>query len=103
MKFENLFALPPLPLEEELITSLAQSGEVRIERIVSTGQATDWYDQAEQEFVALLQGNARLQWEDGSETPLSKGDTMLIPAHKRHRVSYTSNEPACIWLCVFWG
>jgi len=97
----NIFDLQPLPLPEELTTILAESGNVRIERIISTGQTSDWCDQNQTEFVALLQGEAKIQFED-SEVALSKGDTIIIQPHERHRVSYTSSEPPCVWLCVFY-
>ena len=97
----NIYDLPPLPLSEELTTILAQSGNVRIERIVSTGQTSDWYDQNETEFVALLQGGAKIEFEDKTVT-MSGGDTLVIQPNERHRVTYTSSELPCIWLCVFY-
>ncbi len=99
---DNLFDLPPLPLDEELTTILAGNDTVRIERIVSTGQTSDWYDQEEVEFVSLLVGAAELTWADGGLTRLVAGDTLTIPPHKRHRVSFTSTQPPCVWLCIFW-
>ena len=98
----NIFDLPALPLPEELTTVLTENDNVRIERIVSTGQTSDWYDQPETEFVVLLEGSAVVEYESGRSITLMKGDTLLIEPHKRHRVSYTSNEPPCIWLCVFY-
>lgn len=98
----NLFSLPLLPISEELTDILARSGNIRIERIVSTGQTSGWYNQEESEFVALLKGTARLEFEDGEITELNAGDTLVIPQATRHRVAYTSSEPPCIWLCVFW-
>ena len=99
----NIYDLPGLPLTEELITVLAERGNVRIERIVSTGQiSADWYDQAETEFVVLLDGNAVVDFENGRSVVMSKGDTLLIKPHERHRVSFTSSEPPCVWLCVFY-
>ena len=98
----NIFDLPELPLSEELITVIAESGNVRIERIISTGQiSADWYDQDETEFVALLDGKAVVEFENGESISMSKGDTLLIKPHERHRVSFTSSEPPCVWLCVF--
>lgn len=96
----NIYDLPQLPLSEELITTLLENKNVRVERIISTGQTSDWYDQAEEEFVILVQGNAVLEFLD-REVSLKTGETILIKAHEKHRVSYTSAEPACIWLCVF--
>ena len=98
----NLFQLPLLPLDEELTTIIAENKNIRIERIISTGQTTDWYDQEETEFVALLSGCAKLEFQDGSITTLEQGDTVIIPPHSIHRVMETSQEPPCVWLCVFY-
>lgn len=100
----NLFDLPdPLPDREEF-RELLRSGDLRIERIVSSGQTTpagQWYDQDQDEWVALLQGEAVLEYEDGGKLHLSAGDHVLLPAHCRHRVAYTSHEPPCIWIALF--
>ena len=98
----NIYDLPPVLPAVELSTTLTENEIVRIERIVSTGQTTDWYDQNEGEFVVLLQGTATLEFEEGITQELSSGDTLIIPPHKRHRVKFTSHEPPCVWLCVFW-
>jgi len=98
----NLFDLPALPLPEELTTVLAEGGNVRVERIVSAGQASGWFDQDETEFVALLEGSAVIEYTDDRAVALSKGDTLLIGPHERHRVAFTSSEPPCVWLCVFY-
>ena len=98
----NIFDIPDLPLSEELTIILAENANIRIERIISTGQTTEWYDQTEAEFVVLLEGNAVIEFENGRSVALSKGDTLLIQPHERHRVSFTSIEPPCVWLCVFY-
>ena len=98
----NLYDIPLVLSAEELVTVITENKTVRIERIVSTGQTTDWYDQDESEFVALLQGTATLEFEKGVTQELSSGDALIIPPHKRHRVKFTSVEPPCVWLCVFW-
>jgi cupin 2 domain-containing protein len=97
----NIFDLPELPLSEELTTILAENPNIRVERIVSTGQVSDWYNQSQSEFVVLLQGNAAIEFESRT-VKMSKGDTQLIQPHERHKVSYTSSEPPCVWLCVFY-
>jgi len=97
----NIFDLSDLPLSEEFSTILAESGKIRIERIISTGQTSDWYDQSETELVALLQGEARIEFED-REVTMVKGDYIIIKPHERHRVSFTSSKPPCVWLCVFY-
>ena len=100
----NLFDIEKIPNAEELTTILAESKNARIERIVSAGQISPdgfWYDQDENEFVALLQGEAVITYEDGS-TELKVGDTVVIPTHKKHRVDFTSVEPPCVWICIFY-
>lgn len=99
----NIFNLPTLPLPEELTNILAQSPNIRIERIISTGHTSDWYDQEQAEFVVLLEGHAEIAFEDKPTLVMKKGDTFLIEPHVRHRVSYTSSDPPCLWLCVFYG
>ena len=76
---------------------------MRIERIVSRGHASPpdfWYDQEQDEWVCLVQGEARLAWDHGGVEILRPGDCLFIPAHARHRVESTSNDPPCIWLAV---
>lgn len=99
----NIFKLPQKELDEELIQDICSGRHVRVERIVSTGQVSPpgfWYNQAQDELVILLQGNAEIEFEDGN-IKLCAGDTLMIPAHKKHRVAFTSSCPACIWLCIF--
>lgn len=99
----NIFQLPPVLPEEEVFETLVSGQDVLIERIVSCGQITpenQWYDQERDEWVVLLQGNAEISREDGRITKLKAGDWLLIPAHERHRVTYTSSDPPCIWLAV---
>jgi len=98
----NIFEMPELPVPEELMTVLAESGNVRIERIISSGQVSDWYDQPDTEFVVLLEGSARVEFENNKVANMSKGDTLLIKPHELHRVGYTSTDPPCVWLCVFY-
>ena len=100
----NLAGLPANLPDEEIFEELLRTPSFRMERIVSSGQASPpgfWYDQEEDEWVALLQGEAALEFEDGSADKLRSGDWAFLPAHMRHRVASTSAEPPCIWLAVF--
>jgi cupin 2 domain-containing protein len=100
---KNLFQDIPQPGVEEFSETLAQSGEARVERIVSRGHrapAAGWFDQDRHEWVALLQGAAQLQFEDGSELRLGPGDWLEIPAHCRHRVAWTDPDRDTVWLAV---
>ena len=100
----NLFAAVPGSSTEELVETLVDAWGMRIERIVSTGQASPgdlWYDQDGEEYVALLQGAAALEFEgDPVLVELSPGDWITIPAHRRHRVAWTSASGPTVWLAV---
>jgi cupin 2 domain-containing protein len=103
----NLFANVPEGLIEEEITILAEFPGARIERIVSTGQASQpgfWYDQEQTEWVVLLSGSAGFLFEgEVAQRTLLPGDYLEIPAHARHRVEWTdANEPT-VWLAVHVG
>lgn len=95
--------LPSAEAGEVLDTLLARDG-VRIERIVSHGQATpdgEWYDQDTDEWVMVLRGAARLRLEDeGAACALGPGEFLFLAAHCRYGVDWTSpNEPTA-WLAV---
>jgi len=98
----NIFDLPNKKMKDELCEILAQNINVRIERIISSGQTSDWYNQKETEWVLLVQGNAEIEYAQGEKILLQKGDTLLIPPHVQHKVTYTSAKPPCIWICVFY-
>lgn len=99
----NIFDLPSSLPNKERFESLVSTDNILIERIISTGQVTptgEWYDQEQDEWVILLQGEASLAYADGKQIKLTAGDYLFIPAHQKHRVEYTSSEPPCIWLAV---
>ena len=90
----------------ECFDELLSYAGVRIERIVSTGQCSPlgfWYDQQEGEWVVVLQGEARLRFEDEPEARyLQAGDFVDIAAHRRHRVDWTLPGKPTVWLAVFY-
>lgn len=101
----NLFNDLPSNLSEELVTVLAKNQHVRIERIVSAGHASPegfWYDQNEHEWVIVLKGEAKLAFEVGDSVTMKPGDNVLIPAHKRHRIEWTTAEEPTVWLAIFY-
>lgn len=100
----NLLSSIPATLPYELTETLVQAKHVRIERIVSQGHVSPegfWYDQEENEFVLLVQGAARLRIED-KVIELKPGDFIEIPAHRRHRVDWTTPEEKTISVAVFY-
>lgn len=107
MELGNLFRDIPDSLPEELFDTLAERGNVRIERIISHGHASPedfWYDQDQHEFVLVVAGSACLQIE-GEPKPreLAPGDYLNIPAHQKHRVQATNASQPTIWLAIFYG
>jgi cupin 2 domain-containing protein len=100
----SLLAALPERQSKEHVDLLVEKGGVRIERIISTGQANPpgfWYDQPDDEFVVLLTGAARLRFEEGAVTlDMTPGDWIEIPAHVRHRVEATQADSPTVWLAV---
>jgi cupin 2 domain-containing protein len=96
--------LPARLLPDEVVDLLVDRPGLRIERIVSTGQATpegQWYDQDGDELVLVVDGAARLRIEgEQADRELCEGDWILLPAHCRHRVTWTRAEPPTVWLAI---
>ena len=102
----NLFAQIPHVLTDELVSTLLDAQDVRIERIVSQGHASPegfWYDQAQHEWVVVLRGAARLRVENQPPVEMGPGDFINIPAHTRHRVEWTTPDEPMLWLAVYYG
>ena len=100
---KNLFTDIPKDLPNEIFETLVDTDNVLIERIVSRGHTTaaeDWLDQDKNEFVVLLKGAARLEFEDGRPITLGPGDWLQIPAHQKHRVDWTLEDVDTLWLAV---
>jgi cupin 2 domain-containing protein len=100
----NIFSSIPAPLPDELTEVLRAADGVRIERIVSLGHASPpgfWYDQDQAEWVIVLQGRAKVRFEEeAAPIDMKPGDFINIPAHRRHRVEWTTPEEPTIWLAV---
>ncbi|MCJ2091591.1 cupin domain-containing protein [Methylobacterium sp. J-072] len=88
-----------------MVTVLYAAPGLRIERIVSTGQASPpgfYDDQPQAEWVAVLAGSAELRFADEpTGRLLTAGDTVLIEPHRRHRVERTDSPT--IWLAIHVG
>jgi cupin 2 domain-containing protein len=87
--------------------TLASAPGLRIERIVSTGQASPpgfFYDQPQAEWVVVLTGSAELRFADEpGPRRLGPGDYVLIAPHRRHRVDRTEAGAPTVWLAVHVG
>ncbi len=101
-----LSSLPDARAAEQVTTLLSRPG-LRVERIVSLGQASPpgfWYDQAEGEWVLVLAGAAKLRFVDEPEPRLLRaGNSLDIAPHRRHRVDWTEPATPTVWLALFYG
>jgi cupin 2 domain-containing protein len=99
----NIFQGLPKHLDEEVFEILLKKGNLKVERIISRGHAspaTGWYDQAQDEWVMVLQGEAIITLKDDKDYSLGSGDYMTIPAHTKHKVTWTLLELETIWLAI---
>jgi len=100
----NIMSAIPDNLPEELFELVYQRGKVRIERILSKGHMTpvgQWYDQAWDEWILLVQGQAKIMYQQNEHAiHLLAGDYLLIPAHTLHRVEWTPPDSVTIWLAI---
>ena len=99
-----LFRNLPNATQAERLEQLCQSKSFRIERITSAGQVSPpdfWFDQSNDEWVLVIQGEAEISLLEPDETiHLAAGDWLLIDARRKHRVEATSREPVTIWVAV---
>jgi cupin 2 domain-containing protein len=100
----NLYARISAARNGEEFKTLLETAGLKIERVVSFGQASPpgfWYDQDQSEWVLLVAGRAGLLIEGETEARLLQaGDHVEIPAHVRHRVEWTDPAVQTIWLAV---
>lgn len=100
MRPRNILSAIPAVTQGEQFTELLTCRNVSIERIVSApGTVSEVFVQEKDEWIIILEGSARLHYEDQIIT-LEKGDTLFIPAKCPHQVLETSAEPLCVWLTV---
>ncbi len=106
MDVKNLLTNYPDASQQECLEGLIKDRTIRIERIVSKGQASPpdfWYDQEEEEWVLLLRGSAGLRFHTSPKIITMKaGDSLHIPAHMKHRVEWTEENKETVWVAVYW-
>lgn len=101
---KSIFAGIPDNQKDELIETILQEPNLRIERIVSDGQSSPdgfWYDQDDNEWVILLKGSAGLRFEGQEDVIVLKpGDHVRIERHQKHRVEWTDQDQKTVWVAV---
>lgn len=105
--FFNHFPDAALRAEAETFETLLSQANVKIERIISTGQTSPpgfWYCQEQSEWVMVLQGSAGLRFEQESEVRVLRvGDFVNIPAQCQHRVEWTDANGPTVWLAIHYA
>ncbi len=99
----NIFDAIPNDLAGEQVTDILCNEQVRIKRILSKGHTTPaegWFDQDDDEWVMVVEGAGTILFEDGTEQRLDKGDYLHIPAHTKHKVTWTDPDRGTVWLAV---
>lgn len=104
MYLKNLFDLRGMDLSEgECVSELFSGKGFRLERTVSKGHVTpkgQWCREPFDKWLAVIEGEGEIMYEDMSVDLLRRGDHVLIPADTRYRVTMTSHSPECVWLSV---
>ncbi|MEZ8697176.1 cupin domain-containing protein [Vibrio lentus] len=101
----NIYSDVPSSIPDEIFNDIIATENVRIERILSHGHSSPeqgWYDQDENEWVMVLEGQGVIEFEDGRLVTLSKGDYINIAAREKHKVLGTDKDAVTIWLAVFY-
>jgi len=102
---KNIFSDIPENIPEEIFETLVRNKNIKVERIVSKGHRSPkdfWYDQEQDEWVLVLQGEAKLLFQHEKQPILLKaGDYINIPAHRKHRVEWTTPNTETVWLAIY--
>jgi len=103
VNFSNFLDLIPEQVHDEIFQNIINTGRLKIERIISHGQSspeTGWYDQEENEWVMVMEGEAIIEFEDHREVRLGKNDFLFLKSHRKHRVKWTTPDKKTIWLAI---
>jgi len=104
MSPNNVFENIPSELPKELFEELESGKSFRLERIVSGGHVSPpdfWYEQSQHEWVILLRGAARIEFDgDADSVELAPGNYLTIHSGQRHRVVWTDPDEKTVWLAI---
>lgn len=97
MSIYNIFDDIKFSDKKEIEETIYEDDKIKLVRILSLDQLTDYYDQDELEIVKIEEGVAELEI-DGKIIGLKKGDILPIHPHQVHRVI---KQDRVIWFCIF--
>ncbi|NLL28402.1 MAG: cupin domain-containing protein [Bacteroidales bacterium] len=103
---ENIFDSKNWDKVDEYYKTILSKPCFRVEKILSSGHTSpkeqEWFYQEENELVILVDGTAIIEFEDGKTIKMKKGDVLEIRKNEKHKVTYTSSKPECVWVAIFW-
>lgn len=97
----NIFDLGKATRQREVVETIQEDKNIRIEKILSLGQTTDWMIQDQDEWVLVLEGYGVIEFE-GEKIVLEKGQSLTIKKGIKHRVSETDPKRPTLWLAVYY-
>ena len=97
MKIYNIFDKLEFSEDREIEEIIFENEKIKMIRISSLNQVTDFYDQDQLEIVKIVRGRATLEIE-GELVNLKEGDILPINPHQVHRVI---SQDKTVWLCIF--
>lgn len=97
MKIYNIFDKLEFSEDRELENLIFENEKIKMIRISSLNQVTDYYDQDQLEIVKIVRGRATLEIE-GELVNLKEGDILPIHPHQVHRII---SQDKTVWLCIF--
>jgi len=98
MMKKNILENIKIPEKGEIFDILNQTGNVKIERIISSGNIPEKiYVQDHDEWVLILKGRAELKV-DGENIHLEEMDYLFIKKNIPHKVLNTEN--GTLWLAI---
>ena len=103
IKINNFFNYPKININKEKVIPFLNGRNFVAEKIISNGFKSannDWMSEDSDEWVMLIKGKAKLEFENGDILNLKSGDSFNIPANTKHKILYTSNKPFCCWLAI---
>ncbi len=103
MILHNIFDAVPTILDEEIIDDIIKTDALKIERIISKGHVSPtsgWYDQPDNEWVIVIKGKARILIKGEKEVTLIPGSYLHLPAHTKHKVTWTTPNSETVWLAI---
>ncbi len=104
IEIRNIYKDLPDASSNEVFQQIFDNEFIKIERIISKGQSSPdnfWYDQMWGEWVLLIEGFAKLEFQNDGIIGMSPGDYLYIPPNKKHRIIFTTPDKETIWLTIF--